>query len=82
MEQAVQYKALAQPLADGLAARTLVHGATKHPSSSQYYLAMPMITSSIVPRGETDARAAVDLLPVQISVLGRQVRILLTDLLG
>jgi hypothetical protein len=78
----VQYKALAQPLADGLAARILVHGATKHLSNSQYYLAMSTITSSIVPRGEMDARAAVDLLPAQISVLGRQVQILLTDSLG
>jgi hypothetical protein len=77
----VQYRAPAQPLVDGLAAKILVHGAIKHLLNSQYYRVTSRTTSSIAPRGEMAARAAADLLRAQISVLGRQVRILPMDLL-
>jgi hypothetical protein len=66
---------------DGLAARTLVHGATKRLLNSQYYLAISRTTFSIILQEGMDVRAAVDHLPAQTSALGQQARIWRMDLL-
>lgn len=59
MERAVLSKALDQQLEDGLAARTLALGATKHQSTSQCFLAMLKTTSSRTRPGEMAVTAAV-----------------------
>lgn len=59
-------KAPDQQLADGLAARILALGATKHPSISQCFLAMLKTTSSKTQPGEMAVTAAVAHLDVLI----------------
>jgi hypothetical protein len=81
MEPAAQYKVLALPLVDGPAAKTPVPGVTKHPSVSQYYLAMPKTTSSTVLLEEMAVTVAADRSAARISVLGQQAQTWLMALL-
>lgn len=75
------FQVTAQQPEDGLAARTLVHGVTKHLWISRFYPAMRKTISLTTLLDEMDATVAVEHTLALISALGQQAPIWPTALL-